>query len=149
MKIRKTRKMICLSLLLAQVSLLSGCSLSFCGFPLGGKQEMVFTCEEDFASEAPDTKSRETSGVDGSSGGTQEEPPDAVKGEALTDGKVDLNSAGPEELMNLNGIGETRAKAILEYREKNGPFARKEDIMQVPGIKEGIYSKIQDQIVVR
>lgn len=65
-----------------------------------------------------------------------------------SDGKVDLNSAGLEELMTLNGIGETRAKAILEYREQNGPFTKEEDIMQVQGIKEGIYSKIQNQIVV-
>ena len=50
--------------------------------------------------------------------------------------------------MTLNGVGETRAKAIVEYRTQNGPFTKEEDIMQIPGIKEGIYSKIQDQIVV-
>lgn len=72
------------------------------------------------------------------------EPEDGLE----SDGKVDLNSAGLEELMTLNGIGETRAKAILEYREQNGPFTKEEDIMQVQGIKEGIYSKIQNQIVV-
>lgn len=67
---------------------------------------------------------------------------------AGTDGRVNINSAGMEELMTLNGIGETRAKAIVEYRTQNGRFTKAEDIMQVPGIKEGIFSKIQNQIAV-
>ena len=50
--------------------------------------------------------------------------------------------------MTLNGIGETRAKAIIEYRSEKGSFTKAEDIMQIPGIKEGIYRKIQDQIIV-
>ena len=50
--------------------------------------------------------------------------------------------------MTLNGIGETRAKAIIEYRSEKGAFTKAEDIMQIPGIKEGIYRKIQDQIIV-
>ena len=51
--------------------------------------------------------------------------------------------------MTLNGIGETRAKAIIEHRTRNGPFTKEEEIMQIPGIKEGIYTKVQDQITVR
>ena len=51
--------------------------------------------------------------------------------------------------MTLNGIGETRAAAIIKFREQNGPFVSIEEIMLIPGIKEGIFSKIQDQIVVR
>ena len=62
---------------------------------------------------------------------------------------MDINTAGVEELMTLKGIGETRAKAIIEYRTQNGPFTKAEDIMQITGIKEGIYTKIQDQIIVR
>ena len=63
--------------------------------------------------------------------------------------RVDLNTAGLEELQTLTGIGQTRARAILEYRNQYGPFAQPEDIMQVPGIKEGIFSKIKDQITVQ
>ena len=40
----------------------------------------------------------------------------------LSDGKVDLNRAGKEELMTLPGIGETKAEAILQYRKEHGPF---------------------------
>jgi competence protein ComEA len=66
-----------------------------------------------------------------------------------SDGRININTAGLEELMTLNGVGESRAKAIMEYRETNGPFQTKEEIMQIPGIKEGIFSKIEEQIVVQ
>ncbi len=61
-------------------------------------------------------------------------------------GRIDINSAGIKELTRLNGIGEKRAKDIIEYREKNGPFTRIEDIMKVKGIKDGIFNKIKDDI---
>lgn len=79
---------------------------------------------------------------------TASSQPETSGGGITADGKVNLNTATPEELMTLKGVGETRAKAIVEYRTQNGPFTKAEDIMQIPGIKEGIYSKIQDQIVV-
>ncbi|MBR4781509.1 MAG: helix-hairpin-helix domain-containing protein [Lachnospiraceae bacterium] len=61
-------------------------------------------------------------------------------------GRIDINSADVKELTRLNGIGEKRAKDIIEYREKNGPFKSIEDIMKVKGIKEGIFNKIRDYI---
>lgn len=64
-------------------------------------------------------------------------------------GPVDLNSATLAELMTLPGIGETRAEAILAYREKNGGFSSIEDIMQVNGIKEGSFEKLREYITVR
>ena len=51
-------------------------------------------------------------------------------------------------MTTLSGIGDTRAKAIIAYREENGPFATIEDIMNVSGIKEGTFEKIKDDIVV-
>lgn len=65
------------------------------------------------------------------------------------DGKVDLNQADAQELMTLPQIGETRAKAILEYREKNGPFHATEDLKKVNGIGDGIYAMVRDHITVR
>lgn len=62
--------------------------------------------------------------------------------------KVNLNTADKEELMTLTGIGETRAEAILDYREENGGFRSAEDLMQVEGIKEKTYEKLKDQITV-
>lgn len=61
---------------------------------------------------------------------------------------VDINTATAEELEALPGIGETRAAAIVEYREANGPFRRIEDLTQVAGIGEGILEQIGDEITV-
>ena len=63
-----------------------------------------------------------------------------------SDGRVDINQAGKEELMTLTGIGETRAQAILAYRESHGKFSSVEELMQVEGIKEKTYEKLKDQI---
>jgi len=61
---------------------------------------------------------------------------------------VNINSASKEELMNIPGIGESKANDIISYREKNGAFKDTKEIMNIPGIKEGIYSKISDMITV-
>lgn len=68
--------------------------------------------------------------------------------EEESDGLVDINTAGREELMTLTGIGEVKADAIIAYREEHGDFETIEDIMNVSGIKEGAFAKIKDQIKV-
>lgn len=60
--------------------------------------------------------------------------------------KVDLNRATRQELETLPGVGEATALAIIAYREENGPFEDIEELMQVPGIKEGRFSKLKDRI---
>ena len=50
--------------------------------------------------------------------------------------------------MNLTGIGEAKAKAIVEYREKNGNFKKIEDIMSVSGIGQALFDKIKDNITI-
>ena len=64
------------------------------------------------------------------------------------EGLVNINTASREELMSLPGIGETRADAILKYRTDIGVFTSKEQLMEIDGIKNGLYSKIQDKICV-
>lgn len=49
---------------------------------------------------------------------------------------VDINSADTEELQNINGIGPALAQAIVDYRQRNGPFASTEDLILVKGIGE-------------
>ena len=63
-----------------------------------------------------------------------------------TDGKVNLNTADQTQLMTLSGIGESRAKAILSYREEHGSFSSIEDLKNVDGIGDGIYQKIKNEI---
>lgn len=63
-------------------------------------------------------------------------------------GLVNINTASVEELTMLTGIGESRAEAIVEYREKNGGFETIDAIMRVSGIKEALFAKIKDRITV-
>ncbi len=62
--------------------------------------------------------------------------------------KVNINTAGVEELMSLNGIGEVKARAIVDYREEHGSFKSAEEIMQVSGIGESTYDRIKEDITV-
>lgn len=77
---------------------------------------------------------------------------DAVLGDGAqagaVSGKVNINTAGKEELMTLSGIGEVKAEAILAYRAANGAFTSIEEIMRVPGIKQASFEKIRDAIIV-
>jgi competence protein ComEA len=57
-------------------------------------------------------------------------------------GKVNINTATVKELQSLPAIGEVRAQAIVDYRERNGPFLRPEDLLKVRGIGPGILQTI-------
>ena len=61
---------------------------------------------------------------------------------------ININTASVVELMSLDGIGESKAKAIIEYRDINGDFENILDIKNVSGIGESIYEKIKDYITV-
>ena len=64
------------------------------------------------------------------------------------EGLLNLNTATKAELCTLSGIGESRAAAIIAYREAHGGFSSVEEIMQVDGIKSGTYEKLKDRIYV-
>ena len=68
---------------------------------------------------------------------------------AAEEGLVNINTASAEELCALPGIGTSRAADIVRYREKNGAFQTKEDIMKVSGIKQNAYDKLCDKITVQ
>ena len=59
---------------------------------------------------------------------------------------VNINTCTLEELLSINGIGESKAKSIIEYRDNVGLFTSKEDIMKVSGIGNSLYDKIKDYI---
>lgn len=61
-------------------------------------------------------------------------------------GLVNINTASASELDTLPGIGPSYAKAIIDYRTKNGPFIRLEDIQQVKGIGPKTFEKLKNKI---
>ena len=77
--------------------------------------------------------------------GQAEAPPGVPRG---GDGKININTASKNELMDLPGIGPAIAERIIEHRQQNGWFAAIEDIMNVSGIAEGRFGRIKDKITV-
>ena len=70
----------------------------------------------------------------------------------LTSGKntiVNINKASKEELQNLQGIGESTAQKIIDYRKENGEFKQIEDIKNVPGIGDAKFEAIKGSIKVK
>lgn len=64
------------------------------------------------------------------------------------DGKVRINYAEQSEIETLNGIGPSKAEAIIQYREENGLFKSEEDLLNVPGIGEKTLESLQEDIQV-
>lgn len=74
---------------------------------------------------------------------TQEAPARAAATEL-----IDLNAATPVELEALPGIGPAMARRIVEHREKNGPFVKLEDLMQVKGIGEKAFLRLRPLLTI-
>lgn len=72
---------------------------------------------------------------------------DEAGGEAA-DGRVNINRADKGTLMTIPGIGEAKADAIIAYREEHGSFQSVEGLMEIPGIKEGVYNRISQYVCV-
>lgn len=64
------------------------------------------------------------------------------------DTKININTCSLQELISLNGLGEKKAQAIIDYRSINGPYKMIEDILKVNSIGESTLEKIKDYIQV-
>ncbi len=62
--------------------------------------------------------------------------------------KIDINTAGVDELIKLPGVGPVTAKRIRAYVEVNGPFKAVEEIVLVKGIGKKMYARIQDLVTI-
>jgi len=60
---------------------------------------------------------------------------------------VNINSASQKQLEELPGVGPAKAKAIIDYRKKNGPFKTTADIKKVEGIGDATYDQIKGDLV--
>ena len=63
--------------------------------------------------------------------------------------KININTAGEDELMKITGIGESTAKKIIEYRNQNGRFKTRDDIKKIPGIGDSKYNNMKEEIRVK
>lgn len=89
------------------------------------------------------TKEEVKNGIVTQHGGTVSQDNEETKEELLN-----INRATKEELMELPGIGEAKAEAIIAYREEHGIFTEITELMNISGIKEAAFSKIKDKIKV-
>ena len=72
----------------------------------------------------------------------------APRAKAATTAVVNINTAPASEIEGLPGIGAKTAARIVEYRQKNGPFKKVEDIMNVRGLGEKNFLKLKEQLTV-
>lgn len=82
-------------------------------------------------------------------GEAQQQEENMGEPEAMQDGRIDLNTADAAQLMTIPGVGQSKADAILQYRQEHGKFDKIEDIMQISGIKEASFRKMEPYICVR
>ena len=98
----------------------------------GGERYSVYTSRQEAASSAAVSHEEEA------------QPSHAM----LPGEKLDLNTAPAAELERLPGVGEKKAQAIVAWREQYGPFRTIRQVMQVPGIGEGIYRQMKEYVAV-
>lgn len=84
----------------------------------------------------------EPKGTRATTQGTKEEPP----AKHASEGEVDINRAGAEELMSLPHIGERTAEAILAFRREHGKFKSLEDVEKIPGFGPRTVENLKDRI---
>jgi competence protein ComEA len=64
-------------------------------------------------------------------------------------GAVNINTADKETLMSIKGLGERRAEAIIQYREKNGPFTNIDQLAEIRGIGQSLIDDNRDALAVK
>lgn len=109
---------------------------------------LFFPTEEEAANRLGDidwTDAGRTGSAESSSGNNSFDNGESA---SAMDGKVNINTATEAQLMTVPGIGASKAKSIISYRNENGDFRSIEDIMKVSGIKEGLFQQIKEYIMV-
>lgn len=116
-------------------------------------QQIYVPTQEEVETDLADTLAKlpEVSDLTGNAQGDRTEDQEQQTAGSSSDvgqaeARIDLNTADAALLSTLSGIGQSKAEAIIAYRQEHGGFASIEEIMNVEGIKEGTFSKIKDKI---
>jgi competence protein ComEA len=72
-------------------------------------------------------------------------PAHVLAAPARPGGKISVNSASAMQLAKVPGVTSALAKAIVDYRTKNGPFKKPDDLLKVPGMTKEILKKMAPQ----
>jgi len=78
----------------------------------------------------------------------QTKTPPAAAAKPASTAVVNINTASATEIATLPGVGAKMAARIIEYRQKNGPFKKVEELMNVRGIGEKNFLKLKPQLAV-
>jgi competence protein ComEA len=78
----------------------------------------------------------------------QTKTPSAAAAKSASTAIVNINTASATEIATLPGVGAKMAARIIEYRQKNGPFKKVEELMNVRGIGEKNFLKLKPQLAV-
>lgn len=81
-------------------------------------------------------------------GSSNRQQAENASGSKSSHGLVDINSASVSRLTDLPGIGESKARAIVEYRKQNGGFRSREELMKVKGIGQKTFDKLKERITI-
>lgn len=113
-----------------------------------GQQVVVYSKEEAALIREGQKPNQNTFGAAGDAAGSSTQADGTAAGDIMADSRVNINTASIEELTTLNGVGTSRAEAIISYRDAKGGFRSIEEIMNIDGIKEKSFEKIKDKITV-
>ena len=72
-----------------------------------------------------------------------------LEDEDVKDGKININTADIDLLQTINGVGESLASKIIDYRKQNGKFKSVEDLKNVSGIGDKKLEDIKDKVIVK
>jgi competence protein ComEA len=109
----------------------------------GGLSESADTSGVNFAQKLQDEMIVYVPAKGGEAGGTA-----SGTSVASGNGKININRANETELQEIPGIGPSKAAAIIEYREKNGPFKKPEELKEISGIGDKTFEKLEGAITV-
>lgn len=110
--------------------------------------EQIKSSEENGDLPSEEVSRFENESATSSAAGKVFETENSVKTQGVKEDKINLNTCTIDELVTLDGVGEAKADAIIQYREYVGGYKSVDEIKNIKGIGDNIYNKIADKLTV-